>query len=101
MLFFSFQEISSKIDQNKDIIEQNNRNFNEMKKQRDALQNERKYVHVCHPHDEPLTAVLLLESAGFVTIIESKGMSFFSPLPVYYGGKKHYYNKNYRVQEKN
>lgn len=72
-----------------------------MKKQRDALQNERKYVHVCHPHDEPLTAVLLLESAGFVTIIESKGMSFFSPLPVYYGGKKHYYNKNYRVQEKN
>lgn len=34
-------EISSKIDQNKDIIEQNNRNFNEMKKQRDALQNER------------------------------------------------------------
>lgn len=49
-----------------------------MKKQRDALQNERKYVHVCHPHDEPLTAVLLLESAGFVTMIESKGMSFFS-----------------------
>lgn len=51
-----------------------------MKKQRDALQNERKYVHVCHPHDEPLTAVLLLESAGFVTIIESKGMSFFFSL---------------------
>lgn len=50
-----------------------------MKKQRDALQNERKYVHVCHPHDEPLTAVLLLESAGFVTMIESKDMSFFFP----------------------
>lgn len=103
MLFFSFQEISSKIDQNKDIIEQNNRNFNEMKKQRDALQNERKYVHVRYSHDDPLTVVLLLESAGFVTMIESKEMSsFFSPpLPVYYGGKKHYYNKNYRVQEKN
>lgn len=43
-IFCCFQEISSKIDQNKDIIEQNNRNFNEMKKQRDALQNERKYV---------------------------------------------------------
>lgn len=45
-IFCCFQEISSKIDQNKDIIEQNNRNFNEMKKQRDALQNERKYVNI-------------------------------------------------------
>lgn len=74
-----------------------------MKKQRDALQNERKYVHVRYSQDDPLTVVLLLESAGFVTMIESKEMSssFFSPLPVYYGGKKHYYNKNYRVQEKN
>lgn len=38
-----------------------------MKKQRDALQNERKYAHACHPQDEPLTALLLLESAVFVT----------------------------------
>lgn len=72
-----------------------------MKKQRDALQNERKYVHVHYSQDDPLTVVLLLESAGFVTMIESKEMSIFFPLPVYYGGKKHYYNKNYRVQEKN
>lgn len=52
-----------------------------MKKQRDALQNERKYVHVCYSQDDPLTVVLLLESAGFVTMIESKEMSsfFFSP----------------------
>lgn len=50
-----------------------------MKKQRDALQNERKYVHVSYSHDDPLTPVLLLESAGFVTMLESKGMSFFSP----------------------
>lgn len=71
-----------------------------MKKQRDALQNERKYVHVRYPHDETLTAMLLLESTGFVMIIESKVMSVFSIL-VYYGDKKHYYNKNYRVQEKN
>lgn len=46
-----------------------------MKKQRDALQNERKYVHVRYSHDDPLTVVLLLESAGFVTMIESKEMS--------------------------
>lgn len=53
-----------------------------MKKQRDALQNERKYVHVRYSHDDPLTVVLLLESAGFVTMIESKEMSssFFFPL---------------------
>lgn len=52
-----------------------------MKKQRDALQNERKYVHVRYSHDDPLTVVLLLESAGFVTMIESKEMSYsFFPL---------------------
>lgn len=51
-----------------------------MKKQRDALQNERKYVHVRYSHDDSLTVVLLLESAGFVTMLESKGMSFFSSL---------------------
>lgn len=72
-----------------------------MKKQRDALQNERKYVHVRYLHNETLTDMSFLENTSFVTIIESYGMSFFPPLLVYYGGKKHYYNKNYRVQEKN
>lgn len=51
-----------------------------MKKQRDALQNERKYVHVRYSQDDPLTVVLSLESAGFVTMIESKEMSSFFPL---------------------
>lgn len=51
-----------------------------MKKQRDALQNERKYVHVRYSQDDPLTVVLLLESAGFVTMIESKEMVFYFSL---------------------
>lgn len=42
-----------------------------MKKQRDALQNERKYVHVRYPRDETLTDMSLLENTSFVTIIES------------------------------
>ena len=37
-----FQEIADKIERHKDIIDQNNKSFYDMKKQKDGLQNERK-----------------------------------------------------------
>ena len=39
---FVLQDIAQKIDQHKEIIDQNNKSYYEMKKQKDALQNERK-----------------------------------------------------------
>lgn len=44
-IFFSFpQEITNKIEQNKEIIDQNNKTFFDMKKKKDQSQNERKLV---------------------------------------------------------
>lgn len=37
-----FQEVSTKIDQNKDIIGQNDKNSIDMKRERDVLMNDRK-----------------------------------------------------------
>ena len=39
------QDVTEKIEQHKDIIDANNKSFYEMKKAKDAKQNERKYVH--------------------------------------------------------
>jgi len=38
------QDVTEKIEQHKDIIDANNKSFYEMKKAKDAKQNERKYV---------------------------------------------------------
>ena len=46
--YFVFQEVTEKIDKHKEIIDQNNKSFYEMKKQKDALQNERKYVALAY-----------------------------------------------------
>ena len=40
------QSVTEKIEQHKDIIDANNKSFYEMKKAKDAKQNERKYVTV-------------------------------------------------------
>ena len=40
------QDVTEKIEQHKDIIDANNKSFYEMKKAKDAKQNERKYVDV-------------------------------------------------------
>ena len=40
----TLQEMTEKIEQHKEIIDSNNKTFYEMKKQKDALQNERKWV---------------------------------------------------------
>ena len=39
---YLLQEVTQKIDRHKEIIDTNNKSFYEMKKQKDALQNERK-----------------------------------------------------------
>jgi len=38
------QDVTEKIEQHKDIIDANNKSFYEMKKAKDAKQNERKYA---------------------------------------------------------
>jgi len=41
------QDVTEKIEQHKDIIDANNKSFYEMKKAKDAKQNERKYACYC------------------------------------------------------
>jgi len=45
-VYCCFQDVTEKIEQHKDIIDANNKSFYEMKKAKDAKQNERKYVHI-------------------------------------------------------
>jgi len=44
------KDVTEKIEQHKDIIDANNKSFYEMKKAKDAKQNERKYVSCCFLH---------------------------------------------------
>ena len=39
-----FQEINQKVEQHKEIIDTNNKSYNEMKAKKDELQNERRYI---------------------------------------------------------
>jgi len=62
------QDVTEKIEQHKDIIDANNKSFYEMKKTKDAKQNERKYVGGLSYILSPLSFC-----AGLLSVVRSRG----------------------------
>lgn len=62
------QDVTEKIEQHKDIIDANNKSFYEMKKTKDAKQNERKYVGRLSYILSPLSFC-----AGLLSVVRNRG----------------------------